>query len=201
MTKILRAHPPKPRVSSLLLAAVLGLGFTQPTRADFEAGVVAYYQGDYMAAFLKFKRSGEQGNINAQYNIGFMYLRGQGVSQDDQEAAKWFRKAAEQGQLDAQTFLGALYADGQDVPQYYHAAAQWFCKAAGQGHAVAQYFLGQLHSEGLGVPQDYVQAYLWFSLSATQGYEEAALARDKIASLMTPVQLFAAQRLNERHPN
>ena len=47
----------------------------------------------------------EQGDANAQYNLGFMYYYGQGVNKDKAEAAKWYRKAAAQGDADAKRML------------------------------------------------------------------------------------------------
>jgi TPR repeat protein len=38
----------------------------------------------------------EQGDAEAQYYLGLMYDRGQGVPQDHAEAVKWLRRAAEQ---------------------------------------------------------------------------------------------------------
>jgi len=37
----------------------------------------------------EFRRAAEQGIAEAQYNLGFMYLYGYGVAQDDAEAVKW----------------------------------------------------------------------------------------------------------------
>ena len=35
-----------------------------------------------------------------------MYADGEGVAEDDAEAARWYRLAADQGHADAQHFLG-----------------------------------------------------------------------------------------------
>lgn len=51
----------------------------------------------------------EQGDAAAQFKLGVMYRLGQGVAQDDKQAAAWFRKAAEQGLAVAQVNLGLLY--------------------------------------------------------------------------------------------
>jgi hypothetical protein len=58
----------------------------------------------------------EQGNADAQYNLGVMYDNGQGVPQDKAEAVKWYRKAAEQGHARSQFSLGLMYAVGEGVP-------------------------------------------------------------------------------------
>ena len=50
----------------------------------------------------------EQGQVNAQFNLGFCCCNGQGVSQDYTEAVKWYRKAVEQGHVKAQMQLDIL---------------------------------------------------------------------------------------------
>ena len=71
----------------------------------------------------------KQSFAGAQFNLGLMYLSGQGVPQDYAEAVKWCRKAAKQGVADAQFNLGIAYANGQGVMQSGAAAADWFYKA------------------------------------------------------------------------
>ena len=59
----------------------------------------------------------EQGDANAQYNLGNMYIYGNGVPENDTEAVKWYRLAAEQGQANAQYNLGTtrcIDSDYQD---------------------------------------------------------------------------------------
>jgi len=51
----------------------------------------------------------EQGDADAQNNLGVRYATGEGVTQDKVEAAKWYRKAAEQGNAYAQCNLGDSY--------------------------------------------------------------------------------------------
>jgi TPR repeat protein len=63
------------------------------------------------------KAGDEQMNPDEQFNLGLKYYRGEGVSQDHQEAAKWFRMAAEQGNANAQYSLGWAYQYGQGVPE------------------------------------------------------------------------------------
>jgi TPR repeat protein len=64
-----------------------------------------YKQGDYATSIVWFRKAAEQGHASAQYNLGMMYLKGQGVTHNYQEAAKWFQKAAEQGHAKAQKAL------------------------------------------------------------------------------------------------
>ena len=57
----------------------------------------------------------EHGDALSQYRLGVMYSNGEGVPQDDFEAAKWFKKAAEQGYSDAQAMLGLMHLYGRGV--------------------------------------------------------------------------------------
>jgi hypothetical protein len=45
----------------------------------------------------------EQGNADAQFNLGVMYDNGEDVPQDHAEALKSYRRAAEEGNADAQS--------------------------------------------------------------------------------------------------
>ena len=55
-----------------------------------------------------FRIAAEQGEAEAQTNLGTMYQNGKGVPQSNIEAVKWFRKAADQGDPDAQNALNRL---------------------------------------------------------------------------------------------
>ncbi|MBR0222370.1 MAG: ankyrin repeat domain-containing protein [Synergistaceae bacterium] len=52
-----------------------------------------------------FKKSAEQGDAEAQYNLGMMYANGNGVAEDQWEAVVWLRKAAKQGHKAARNEL------------------------------------------------------------------------------------------------
>jgi TPR repeat protein len=105
--------------------------------APMDDAIDAYNRGDYAQA-LKISRSlAAQGDASAQYNIGVMYRRGQGVTQSDQEALKWYRLAADQGDASAQSNLGYMYHFGYGVTQDSQEALKLFRLAAAQGNATA----------------------------------------------------------------
>ena len=64
--------------------------------ADFKAGVEAYERGDYATALTEFRPVAQQGNADAQFILGVMYSKGQGVPQDDVQAHMWLSLAAAQ---------------------------------------------------------------------------------------------------------
>ena len=135
------------------------------------------------------------GDAIAQFKLGFMYYRGNGVQQDYKEAASWYRKAAEQGNAPAQFYLGQMHDIGKGVPQDYQEASSWYRKAAEQGDAMAQLYLGFLYDHGQGVPVDMVQAYKWYSLAAVTGNEIAPKNKEIIAARMTKNKIKEAQAM------
>ena len=53
-------------------------------------------------------KAAEQGDSDAQYNLGAMYYDGKGVKKDRKKAAQWLSKAAAQGDEDAIELLKKL---------------------------------------------------------------------------------------------
>jgi len=124
--------------------------FFWPTlgHADFQAGIDAYNQSDSATALKECRPLAEQGNVDAQFALGDMYFRGQGVPQDDAQARDWYLKAAEQGDFAAQYSVGVMYAQGHGVPQDYGEAVRWYRLAVDQGYADAQNNLGVMYFRG-----------------------------------------------------
>lgn len=116
----------------VVLGLVIG-GCIEDKRAD-----KAYLHGEYSKTAQELQYLAEHGDVRAQYDLGVLYDRGQGVPQDDHEAMNWYHRAAEQGEARAQYNLGLMYANGQGVPQDYAEAYYWITLAASQGnvHAV-----------------------------------------------------------------
>ena len=139
----------------------------------YEDASAAYERGDYATAFRLMKPLAEQGYAKAQYNLGVMYHKGEGVPADHAEAVKWYRRAAEQGIADAHYNLGVMYHKGEGVPADHAEAVKWFRKAAEQGYAKAQYNLGVMYRIGDGVPQDNTETMKWYRKAAEQGIADA----------------------------
>ena len=166
-----------------------------PAWADYQAGMDANNRGDYATALREWRPLAEQGDALAQYNLGLLYVKGQGVPQDYVQGRQWYEKAAAQGRADAQVDLGILYDYGRGVPQDFKKAVYWYRLSANQGNDLAQRQLGLLYERGDGVPQDYVQAYMWYSLGAAKGAKRGAALRDALAKQMSPDQIAEAQQL------
>lgn len=140
-----------------------------------------------------YRQAAEQGNADAQYNLGLAYANGEGVPQNDREAVKWYRRAADQGNAYAQSDFGAMYTLGRGVPQDDREAVKWYRRAAEQGNAVAQGALGAMYTMGKGVIQDDREAYIWLSLAVVSGLKDTAKFRDNAANRLSLSQRASAQ--------
>jgi TPR repeat protein len=104
---------------------------------DLLDGWGAYKNNDYKKAYKLWLPLAEQGNVTAQYNLGHMYEKGQGVPQDYKEAVRLYRLSAEQGDVDAQLKLGVSYGMGRGVPKDYALAHMWWNLSGSNGNKEA----------------------------------------------------------------
>jgi len=119
------------------------------------------------------RAAADEGQVQAQCNLGHLYEMGHGLVQCDAEAARWTKKAAESGHAVAQCGLAFYFMEGRGVQQSHEEAAQWYRHAAEQGNAEAQRNLGNLFENGCGVAQSDTQAAYWLRKSADQGFDLA----------------------------
>jgi len=82
----------------LALVVAVGCGKKEPVQPSASNSTTP-------SGFEETKAKAESGNIDAQFNLGGMYDKGQGVEQDFREAVKWYQKAADQGFAPAQNAL------------------------------------------------------------------------------------------------
>lgn len=122
---------------------------------------------DHTRSLRWFRWAAEQGDADAQFNLGRIYgkafgtyAKGRAVPQDDQQAVYWYRRSAEQDYRPAQLNLAEIFSEG-----------------------------------GTGVPQDHVQAYFWMSLAASSGDTEATRKLENYAAVTSERDRVRAQEL------
>ena len=195
-------------VRSFLVAVILALGIAGSgggAIADpFADGIAAKTKGDYATALAIFRPLAEHGDAKAQNNLGFMYDKGLGVTQDYEEAVKWYRLAADQGNAEGQVLLGVMYGYGNGVAKDDNEGVKWFRLAAMQGSEGAKVFahflLSAAYRSGRGVAKDEVRAYMWLQLWFAESHDDAARdsAAKEIEDLekeVTPAQIAKAKEM------
>jgi TPR repeat protein len=96
----------------------------------------------------------DQGDADAQLQIGLMYANGVRLLNDYTKAVEYLRKAADQGKARAQGSLGFMYATGLGVPRDTVEAVKLFGKAAIQDDFAARMNLAFMYENGVGVSGD-----------------------------------------------
>ncbi len=79
--------------------------------ADYQAGEEAYDRGDYATALKEWRPLAEQGDAEAQIQVGTMYENSVGFPQDYVLAHMWFNLAATHLPADLTQDLAALNRD------------------------------------------------------------------------------------------
>ena len=116
-------------LQTLLLTLLLSTSLINTSYADIEDGYYASNHRNYQNTIKEWRSSADQGDSEAQYNLGWMYDKGDGVLKDYKQAVKWYQKATDQGYADAQYNLGAMYIDGTGVLKDMTKAKYWIKKA------------------------------------------------------------------------
>ncbi len=152
--------------------------------ANYSAGLNAFEKKDYKSAFSAWHPLANKGNINAQFNLAWMYEEGKGVVKDYQQAIIWYTKAAQQGDVKSQTNLGVIYANENNTLRDYKLALIWFTKSANKGDASAQNNLAWMYETGKGVDKDNYQAIYWYTKAAQQGNSNAIFKLKQLRNLI-----------------
>lgn len=163
-------------------------------KSKFKVGCEEYQK--LKEEIIKSKRElAKRGDVKVQYELAFMYYKGQEVEKNIKESIYWFEQAANQGDIDAQYNLGLIYHNGEVVTQDYYKAYVWYGKAckkglhkacnkvgvvdfessmklAKQGDSEAQCKVGSYYSDGSLMEQDLRTALYWFKKSCDNGYAE-----------------------------
>jgi TPR repeat protein len=108
--------------------AQYGLGASYAT-GDFDTWQRSWQRPKNERAALRwYSAAAEQGHVEAQYNLGFMLLLGEGTAPDASAALRWLERAAQRGSNDAAKLLSDLYDGwGQErgVARDLERAAYW----------------------------------------------------------------------------
>jgi hypothetical protein len=80
--------------------------------SDAQLAFIAAEAGDYTTAVAQWNSLAQNGNPEAQFNLGLMYHSGLGGSINEPEAVRWYERAAQNGYPKAQEFLAIAYREG-----------------------------------------------------------------------------------------
>jgi len=144
------------------------------------------YQDDYIwqEKYKKALPKAEAGDAEAQYDIGSMYEKGNGVAKDSAKAFEWYLKSAKQGYDKGAYEVGHSYLRGVGVEQNYDKALKWLNAAAEHNNVRAFYYLGTMYEKGSGVTQDLDKALRWYTRASKGGY---AIAEERVIEVKAEI--------------
>lgn len=153
-------------------AAELGHGTAKDYLGD------CYYNGqgvsqNFSEAARWYKDAADNHNIgNSAHSLAFMYMKGEGVPEDERKAIDYWHIAADKGITQAQRIISQEYLTGEYLKQDNNKAKEYMEMAAEKGDPDAQFKLGQYYVSGLGFDDDQ-KCFEWFMKAAEQGLVEA----------------------------
>jgi TPR repeat protein len=172
------------------LAPALGFDGNTNPRAQLQSlpAPGAALPDDRTKAITSLEYAAEKGEATAQWRLGHMYAKGDGVPRSDVRAFAYFGKIANHAEegvdspnarivANAIVAVGQYYLDGipdSDVKADPARARRMFFYAATYfGDPEAQYLLGRLFLDGNGGTRDPVQAARWLKLAANKDQHPA----------------------------
>ncbi|MCH2492504.1 MAG: tetratricopeptide repeat protein [Gammaproteobacteria bacterium] len=132
--------------------------------------LVAYQAGAFDTAVTLWKRGAERGTTDAQYALGLVLLKGQGVKSNAKQSLQWFKIAAKAGNTAAMFNLGGMYWEGIGTTADATMAVYWWNRAAEKRDPASQFNLGLAYYFGRGVARNAAQATFWIQMAETNGY-------------------------------
>ncbi|CAB4380940.1 unnamed protein product [Rhizophagus irregularis] len=111
-------------------------------------------------------KSAEEGDSNAQIELGKCYFFGKGVDKNHNKAFEWYLKSANKGNHIAENELGKLY---YFIDKNFDKTFEWYMKSAEGGNSDGQYNLGFCYHCGIGCKKNIEKAGYWYKKASDNG--------------------------------
>ncbi len=120
---------------------------------------------DDQSALAWMTKAANQGDDEAQYQLGQYYESGRYADRDLAQTVTWYGKAADGGNLRATVALADLYMDGNQVQPDTDRALDLYRKAADSDDEKAEVALGTAYYDGKAVKKDYAKAAKYYDMA------------------------------------
>ena len=163
----------KGKIISMKVIIALILIISSVYASEIQKAREAYAKGDFEKAFGIAKLLAAQGNIDAKYELGGMYYKGQGTSKNMKKAIFWWEQSGEQGHVKAQENLVYMYRSGKEIQQNDKKYLYWLKKSANKGSPEMQFMLAYMYSSGEEINKDKNKAFYWAEKASQQNHPNA----------------------------
>ena len=117
----------------LILPVLFATACSADTEVDLARAEAYALDGDFAPAWCIWKPLADEGNVTAQFNLGWLYRNGNGVAANDERARQLWEQAARSGHAEAQMALAMLYGQRGSAVEDQAQAVNWYREAAAQG--------------------------------------------------------------------
>jgi len=117
-------------------------------------------------AISYYQRAGNAGSSEAMWQMGMIYLTGDGVQKDEAKAWNLVVHSSDAGFEDALISRAVMLSLGQGTDQNFTEAYQWYEKVAAKGRAHALRSMGYMNLMGQGRDKNPVLAWAFYDLAA-----------------------------------
>jgi len=149
-----------------------------------------YEKGDYKGAVAVLEKMSGQGNAEAQYELGAVYMKGvAGVPQNTAKGIALWESAAAKGLPIAQFVLGTELFKGQLVARDPKRGMSLLQASAKQKYGAAQFSLCMEMSADDGPFYDAVEAYAWCKAAAMKPTRVAERAGVRVNETLGKIML------------
>ncbi|MBS0292178.1 MAG: transglycosylase SLT domain-containing protein [Proteobacteria bacterium] len=174
--------------------------------ADLREQAIAYEHGegvarDMLRAAALYCTSARLGDMQAQYNLGWMYANGRGVARNDATAAFFFQAAAEQGLAVAVRMLRVVGGSTGEVPDCMRRSPKKSMNVAGPGvdyQAIAPRKIVELVQKM--APQYQVEPQLALAIIAAESNFNPQAVSSKNAQGLMQLIPETSERFNVKNP-
>lgn len=112
-----------------------------PGSEEYQKALGFMIDKNYLEALPPLEDAAQLNNPEAQYQLGLLYARGDGVAQNYPAAHEWLLRAAMLGHPKAQYYLGHMYSQGDGVEKNLQEGFVWFWLAASSGDRGSKYYM------------------------------------------------------------
>jgi TPR repeat protein len=112
-----------------------------PGSESYQKALGFMIEKNYPEALPPLEDAAQQNNPEAQYQLGLLFARGDGVAQNYPAAHEWLLRAAMEGHPKAQYYLGQMYSQGDGVEVNPREGFVWFWLAASNGDKDSKYYM------------------------------------------------------------
>ena len=164
------------RLAVITILITLSGALSGPAMAqsdDYTSAYIGYHLNNFEYAEKIWTELANDGDMNSQYALGVMQLRGESKNSSPEKAYQWFLLAAKKGHSTAMFNVGVALWEGSGVEQDREEALEWWQQSAEKGDSGAQFNLGLAYYLGEILPRDIDTAAKWISKAEQKNHPEA----------------------------